>query len=132
VAGVRAPAAVLDALAKRLRSAGAQPVDQVPKLVHALGPPALEPWDLAAPNVGPRATQAEHIRARLSAAAARLVDHHATVMLDGDPRGVAQLRGGARRLRSDLRAFAPLLDAEAVSPLRRELRWLTDELWAVR
>jgi CHAD domain-containing protein len=112
-----------------LRAAGAQPVDQLPKLVHALGPPALEPWDLATPVLDPRASVAELVSARLLGSAARLVDHHAILVLEGR---VTELRRGARRLRSDLQNFAPLLDGEAVRPIARDLRWLTAELRPAR
>jgi CHAD domain-containing protein len=123
---------LLGRLARRLRAAGAQPVDQIPKLVRALGPPALAPWDLAAPELGSRPSTAELVRAGLVGAAARLVDHIATIVLDDDVEGVHQARVGIRRLRSDLRTVRPLLDAAAVRPLRHELRWLAGELGEVR
>jgi CHAD domain-containing protein len=72
------------------------------------------------------------ITAGLVASAARLVDHVATVVLDEDLEGVHQARVGIRRLRSDLRTAAPLLDTRFVSPLRRELGWLMDSLGEVR
>lgn len=125
------PPKVLTKLAQRMRSAGAQPVDQMPKLMRALGPSALAPWDLAAPKLGPRSTAAEQITVALVASAARLVDHIATVVLDEDLEGVHQARVGIRRLRSDLRTARPLLEA-AVEPLRKELDWLMDKLGEVR
>jgi inorganic triphosphatase YgiF len=127
-----APAPVLAALAERLRSAGAQPVDQVPKLVHALGPPALEPWDLAAPSIENGATAGDVARSLLLAAAAKVVDHHATVMGDDGAEGVRRARAGARRVRAYLKTFGPLLDHEAVDPVRADLGWLTDTLGRVR
>jgi CHAD domain-containing protein len=127
-----APQELLDRLAWHMQSAGAQPVDQMPKLVRALGPAALEPWDLAQPELGKRPTAAELIRARLIASAASLVDHIAAVVLDEDLEGVHQARVGIRRLRSDLRSAGPLLHATEVRPLRRELDWLMDQLGEVR
>jgi inorganic triphosphatase YgiF len=127
-----APPKLLGRLARRLRAAGAQPVDQLPKLVRALGPPALAPWDLAGPTLDSRPEAADLIRAGLIEAAARLVDHLATVVLDEDTEGVHQARVGIRRLRSDLRTVRPLLDAAAVRALRQELKWLADELGEVR
>ena len=127
-----APARLLPQLAKRLQAAGAQPVDQVPKLVRALGPPALAPWELAVPELGSRPTAAQLVQMGLLAAAARLADHYAAVVLDEDPEGVHQARVGIRRLRSDLRTFGGLLDRDAVRPLREELGWLGGELGAVR
>ena len=127
-----APDRLLRVLAERLQAAGAQPVDQVPKLVRALGPPALEPWELEVSPPAQHPTTAQIVRAGLAAAVARFVDHIAAVVLDEDPEGVHQARVGIRRLRSDLRTFAALLDAEQVRPLRDELRWLADTLGRVR
>lgn len=124
--------ALLRELAERLEAAGAQPVDQVPKLVRALGPAALQPWELTALKLGARPTAAEVIRAGLLAAAARFVDHQVAVVLDEDPEGVHQARVGIRRLRSYTRTFGDLLDRDKLGPLRAELRWLADQLGAVR
>lgn len=123
---------LLRRLARRMESAGAQPVDQVPKLVRALGPMALAPWDLAAPSIPRHPTAADVLRAGLIGSAANLVDHIAAVVLDEGPEGVHQARVGIRRLRSDLRTARPLLDFRAVRPLRRELDWLMGLLGEVR
>jgi CHAD domain-containing protein len=119
-------------LAQRMRSAGAQPVDQMPKLVRALGPSALAPWDLAAPLVASKPSAAELIQAALVDAAASLVDHIAAVVLDEDLEGVHQARVGIRRLRSDLKTARTLIDYRRVRPLRRELDWLMGQLGEVR
>ena len=49
-----------------------------------------------------------------------------------DPEGVHQARVATRRLRSDLRTFAPLLDDDWRVRTRAELAWLADALGAVR
>jgi CHAD domain-containing protein len=49
-----------------------------------------------------------------------------------DPEGVHQARVATRRLRSDLRTFAPLLDQDWRTETRAELKWLADALGAVR
>jgi CHAD domain-containing protein len=54
---------------------------------------------------------------------ARLGDH---------PEDVHQARVATRRLRSDLRTFRAFIDAEWVSEIRDELRWLAGRLGAVR
>ncbi len=114
----------LERLAGRLRDAGAQPVDQVPKLVRALGPAAFA--RLPVVEAGPGASAADVIRARRARAAARLSGAHAAVVLDGDADSIRALRAGARALRRDARAFAPLLgDAPKVG-------WLIDALTPVR
>jgi CHAD domain-containing protein len=117
---------------RTLRSVGAQPVDQLPKLVGALRPSALAPWDLAAPRVASSPSAGELVRAALVASAASLVDHLAAVVLDEGPDGVHQARVGIRRLRSDLKTAQTLLDWRRVRPLRRELDWLMDQLGEVR
>lgn len=127
-----APSKLLVRLAERMCSAGAQPVDQMPKLVRALGPSALAPWDLSPPKLSDRPTAGELITAALVASAARLVDHLAAVVLDEDPEGVHQARVGIRRLRSDLKTARSLFDAKTVKPLRQELDWLMGGLGAVR
>lgn len=127
-----APEALMRQLAERLESAGAQPVEQIPKLVHALGPTAVAPWELAEPELGAHPTTGEVIRAGVVAAAARFVDHQAAVVLDEDPEGVHQARVGLRRLRSDIRTFGELLEDETLGSLRDELGWFSHELGAVR
>jgi CHAD domain-containing protein len=127
-----APPALLDRLASRLRSAGAQPIDQIPKVVRALGPSALASWDLAPPKRGAHPTAAELVTAGLIASAARLVDHIAMVVLDEDVEGVHQARVGIRRLRSDLWIAGSLIDRDVVRSLRGELRWLMDKFGEVR
>lgn len=70
-----APPKVLKRLARRMRSVGGQPVEQMPKLVRALGPAALAPWDLAQPELASRPSAAELITAGLAGSAARVIDN---------------------------------------------------------
>lgn len=51
---------------------------------------------------------------------------------DGAPEAVHQARVATRRLRSDLRTFASLLDPDWTAAVRGELEWLGDALGAVR
>ena len=62
----------------------------------------------------------------------RLERHEAVVRADRDPEGVHQQRVAARRLRTQLKVFAPLVDARWAARLRRELAWLDGHLAAVR
>jgi CHAD domain-containing protein len=50
----------------------------------------------------------------------------------GDAEAVHDMRVAARRLRSTLRTFRPLLDRDRTEPLRAELRWLGRLLGAAR
>jgi CHAD domain-containing protein len=58
----------------------------------------------------------------------QLLDHHAGVWLGDDPEHLHQFRVATRRLRSDLRTFAPLFDQRWTTWLRDELKWLGDEV----
>jgi inorganic triphosphatase YgiF len=63
---------------------------------------------------------------------AQLVENEPAASLGLDPEGVHQLRVGARRLRSALGFFAPVLPERARGALRAELRWLAGELGPAR
>lgn len=58
--------------------------------------------------------------------------HAPGVVLGQDPEAVHQARVATRRLRSDLRTFAPMLDEGWDNSLREDLRVIADELGAVR
>src|SRR5581483_4295957 len=64
------------------------------------------------------------VRAAIANGASRLMRHDPGVRLGDDPEDVHQARVATRRLRSDLRTFGRLLDAEWMGPLREELKWL--------
>lgn len=123
---------LLQTLVDVLRAAGAGAPDPTPKLVRALGPRALEPPDLAPVDVDADATARDVLRAGMTAATLRVIGNDAVIRADRDPEGIHQARVGCRRLRSDLRTFAPLLDGSWADPVRAELRWLATELGAVR
>lgn len=123
---------LLWALVDVLRTAGAGPPDPTPKLVRALGPRALQPPDIVPLSVPDDASAREVLRAAVTAATLRIIHNDAVIRTDGDPEGVHQARVGCRRLRSDLRTFAPLLDGGWAEPLRQELRWFATVLGTVR
>jgi CHAD domain-containing protein len=72
------------------------------------------------------------IRNALAASVARLVAHDPGVRLGDDPEDVHQARVATRRLRSDLRTFRDLLDADWTQSLRHDLKGVGHELGAVR
>jgi inorganic triphosphatase YgiF len=127
-----APDDLMDAVVDRLQRAGAGAPDGTPKVVRALGPRALAPPDLARISVGPGSTMADVVRAAINSGAARMIAHDPGVRLGEDPEDVHQARVGTRRLRSDLRTFRPLLDAEWVADLRAEAGWFAGLLGVVR
>lgn len=122
----------LKEIAHALQEGGARTEGALPKAVRALGPRALEPPDIPAPaDAGPRDPAALAVRSAIANAVRRIVHAHAPVVL-GDAEGVHRMRVGTRRLRSDLRTFRPLIDAEWAAWVTPELRWLGDALGAVR
>jgi CHAD domain-containing protein len=127
-----APEELLGAVVDRLRGAGAGAPDPTPKLVRALGPRALQAPDLAPAEPPKGASAGDVLRAAITNSVLRIVEHDAVIRADEQPEGVHQARVGCRRLRSDLRTFAPLVDEAWAEPLRDELRWLAGELGAVR
>lgn len=127
-----APKGLLPAVVKRLREAGAGEPDNIPKVVRALGPRALEPLPEAVRCVGRDSTMAEVVQASLLNALARIVAHDPGVRLGDHPEDVHQARVGTRRLRSDLRTFRPLLDQDWLAGLRDEAGWYAALLGEVR
>ena len=105
----------LEKLAGKLRDAGAQPVDPVPKLVRALGPAAVAPVEEPGDE-----TAADAISSRLSRLLRRWTERHAELVLDGAPAAVRAVRSGARGLRRELRVLT------TASEIRDELEWLVD------
>ena len=122
----------LKAMAAALVEGGAVAAEPLPKAVRALGPAGQEPPDVPPPaDVGPDAPAAAAVRAEIVDATRRIVHAHAPVV-SGEPEGVHRMRVGARRLRSHLRTFAPLVDPEWVAWVTPELRWVGDALGKVR
>jgi CHAD domain-containing protein len=72
------------------------------------------------------------VRAALDNSVQKLLAADPVARIGTDPEGVHQARVATRRLRSDLRTFAPLLDPLWVATLRDELRWLASELGVAR
>jgi len=130
--GQRPPAGLLDTVVARLRKAGAGVPDSMPKVIRALGARALAPPEVAPAALGRRPSGAELVRHAIATAPDRIIRHDPGVRIGDDPEDVHQARVGTRRLRSDLRTFAPLLDEDWLAALRGELRWLAGALGAVR
>ena len=124
---------VIDAIIDRLRQAGCRDDEPpMPKALRALGSRAVEPADVVTPKIGKRATVAHLVRHCLAKSVTQLIDQHARVCVGDDPEALHQFRVAARRLRSDLRTFAPLLDREWTKWLRDELGWLGSEVGSGR
>jgi CHAD domain-containing protein len=122
-----------DEVVAALRAAGAGRPDPVPKIVRALGPRATEPPDLGEPEELDEASlPVDVLRAAIVRSTRRLVAHDPGVRTGDDMEDVHQARVATRRMRSDLRTFAPVVDHEWSDALRDELQWLGNLLGAVR
>src|SRR5690348_16041871 len=125
-------AAIIEPIVDRLRKAGAGAPDPTPKHIRAIGPRATEAPEVAAEKVKDGASARDVIRGALAESVASLLRHDPLVRTGRDPEAVHQARVATRKLRSNLRTFAPLLDVEWTEPLRAELGWLALSLGAVR
>jgi CHAD domain-containing protein len=118
---VDGPHELLADLDTALRAAGARPSRSASKLARALaGRLPGEPGDAGDPLT-------DYLRAQRDA----IRENEAGVRA-GDPDAVHDMRVATRRIRSTLRTFRPLLDAERTEPLRSELQWLAGLLGGVR
>lgn len=129
------PRALLDAIGARLLDAGASPAAASSKLARVLGEP---PTARAARNpavdkkVGKgKPTVQQLLTAQLAQHQARLLDQDAGVRAD-HPEAVHRVRIAARRLRSVLTTFRPVLESSATDPVREELRWLGERFAQAR
>ena len=131
-------AKLLDRVEVALRDAGATVGEFTPKHVRALGMAALgaPDWPTTADRLPRRPTAAEVVSVAIQRSIGRIVEHDPLVRLRApvgrDDTAVHQMRVGCRRLRSDLRTFAPILNRDWTSGLRTELGWLADALGAAR
>ena len=122
----------LEAIAAPLRRAGGADAGGTPKHIQALGPLAVGPPELVVRELGPRSSLGEVIEQALTSSVVRLMRSDAGVRLGDDPDAVHRARVAARRLRSHLRTYGSVLDADWARSLRDELRWIASELGEVR
>jgi CHAD domain-containing protein len=127
-----APAATLDDLRRCLQEAGAGAVDQTPKNLRAIGAGALAPPELYCERPSAHSTAAEVVRYSLCSSVEQLLRCDAPLRLTMDAEAVHKARVATRKLRSDLRTYMPLLDEAWTRALRNDVKWLADELGAVR
>jgi CHAD domain-containing protein len=109
----------LAAIGDALVAAGAWTGEGRPKVFRALSRPLP-------------AVPADPIRARLRAQVDELLAHDPGTRRGADPEDLHQHRVAVRRLRALLRTVRPLVDRDAVEPLRAELAWIGGLLGAVR
>jgi CHAD domain-containing protein len=120
---------------KQLDESGAVTGEFVSKVVRALGRQASAPPEVPEPEeVGPDDPASAAVQAFIAVhtRAFRAAD----LTFRRDPEGpfdaVHKMRVAARRLRSGLRVFRPLLDREWADELRDELKWAAKSLGELR
>jgi len=128
----RASPGLIDAVLARLGEAGAGRPDPTPKLVRALGARALGPPELAPVDLDDEPSAGDVLHVAMVSSVTRILRHDPGVRIGDDPEDVHQARVGTRRLRSDLRTFAAILDDDWLGPLREELKWFAGVLGSVR
>lgn len=118
-------------IGQALKQAGALP-SSVSKAAQALGRRAGDPPDVPQiPSPQADAPAIDAIQAMFSGYVRALLAADVGIRRS-QPDSVHQLRVSCRRLRSGLRAFAPLLDPDTVAFLRSELAWLAAEMGQIR
>jgi len=122
----------LEKVGNVLRAAGAVGGEFVPKVIRALGPQAT-----AQPDPPPPAPVDLDAPARVAIQA--ILRRYVRAFMAQDPRlrrghddSVHQMRVAARRLRSALKTFGPLVDDVWAKSLREELSWVADALGRAR
>jgi CHAD domain-containing protein len=124
--------AAIEAVGGLLRASGAVGGEFVPKVIRALGPQASADPDPPMPGkVGLDEPARCAVRDMLRRDVRRLIALDISVRRDAED-AAHQMRVTARRLRSILKTFKPLLDPEWAGSLRRELSWLADSLSTTR
>ncbi len=115
-----------------LLESGAVPGEFSSKAVRALGPLASAASDVPPPEpVSADDPAAKLVRAHLATYVRALRTCDVGVRRD-QPDAVHQMRVAARRLRSGLRTFRPVLDRAWADSLREELAWIAGELGNAR
>ena len=123
---------ILGAVGRALRAAGAVGGEFVPKVVRALGPQATAEPDPPPPGAvnlnGPARLALQAILRRY----VRAFMAQDPLLRRGHEDSVHQMRVAARRLRSALKTFRPLVDDVWAKSLREELAWVADSLGGAR
>lgn len=124
---------LVDAVVKKMCKAGAR-IERVQKFARSIGLDGAPPTDLPA-RIGRRATLRDIVRLSIANGLEQLLDHDYRLRLQADdppPHSVHQARVATRRLRADLKTFAPLLDPVWLRHATAELKWLGNRLGQVR
>jgi CHAD domain-containing protein len=127
-----ADVATLEAVGALLVDAGAVAGSFMPKAVRALGSRATTPPDPPPPAVVTRRSSAGEVVTAFLQTHVRALLTRDPLVRQGAPDSVHQMRVAARRLRSGLKTFGPLVDETWATATRTELAWLASSLGAAR
>ena len=94
------------------------------KAIGVLGRRAELPPDVVVPSIGKRGGAIDLLHFALASSVKIMVSQHVGVVAGDEPEALHQFRVAIRRLRSDLKMFAEVLDPEWASHLAAELKWL--------
>lgn len=123
--------ALMDELGALLQRAGAVP-SSISKAARAFGGRTRNAPDVVIPPVPKPADLAvDALRMMISRDVVRFLHADVDVRRDAED-SVHQLRVAARRLRSTLRTFDPLFDAQWVAGMREDLAWIAREMGSIR
>lgn len=128
---VEGNADLLDLVEGRLGEAGAEPAPGATKLARALGDALPEPEPEPTGEELRGACTGDALHHWLAGQLAALVEQDRRLRT-GDPASIHKMRIAARRLRSALRTFGPVLDRHVVDPVAEDLRWLGQNLSPAR
>lgn len=122
----------VERIAAVLEEAGAVAGDATPKAIRALGARASALPDVVPPRkISPKEPAGRAVVGSLASGTYRMVANDPGTRL-GSEEAVHQMRVAARRMRSDLRTFGPLVDEIWAQSLVTELKWIADRLGEVR
>lgn len=122
----------VERVAAVLHEAGALSGDPTPKAIRALGARANAVPDVVSPNrISPKQPAGRAVEGSLASGTYRMVANDPGTRL-GSEEAVHQVRVAARRMRSDLRTFGPLVEDGWAQSLVTELKWIADRLGEVR
>ena len=128
-----ADSVLLEKCVDRLCEAGAWIDDRGPKLARALDKGVAK--ESLNPLLGRKSTTADVVRTSIQTGFNRIMDHEYVLRLESEnpsPEAIHRTRVAARRLRSDLQTFKPVLDPVWVRHVRSDLQWLGGQLGLVR
>jgi CHAD domain-containing protein len=107
--------------------------------IARIGPARIQPAIQPPPTIpeppsrlDPGATEVDVVSAAIAGPTSQLLREEPGVRLGKDPEAIHDARVAVRRLRSHLKTFRPILDADRSRHLRGELEWLGDSIGGVR